>query len=570
MTVFIELSIILGIATLVSLIMKVLRQPLIIGYIITGILAGPYVLNILQSNGEMELFSKIGISILLFIVGLTLNPDIIREIGKTSFITGIGQIIFTSLIGFFFVSFLGFDLISSLYISVALTFSSTIIVLKLLNDRGDNNKLYGKISIGFLLVQDLVAVIIFLGITTVSGVLNSGEVNTVLAIEKNLLILLSYGALASFVLYLISKYILPKLVDFVGGNQEILFIFSIAWGLGLAALFYSLGFSIEIGSLIAGIMLAASPFAYEIGAKMKPLRDFFILIFFILLGSQIILSQLSVIILPSLVLSLFVLIGNPLIVYVLLNLLKYRTRTAFMSGLVISQVSVFSLILVALGYSFGQIDQTIVSIVTLVTVITILGSTYLMHYADWIYNKIFKFLLFISINKHNHPKLVSLESSPEIIIFGYDRVGYDFVSVAKKITKNYLVVDYNPTSIKRLEKNHIPNKYGDAEDIEFLKEIGFQHSRLIISTIPEHRTNILLVQYYRKVNKKDIIIVIAHKVSDAEALYEAGASYVVMPHHLGAQHAALMITKYGLDVEGFKEERDSHLTKLSNNKRLFI
>ncbi len=451
-----------------------------------------------------------------------------------------------------------------------MTFSSTIIVLKLLNDRGDNDKLYGKISVGFLLVQDLVAVIIFLGITTVSGVLNSGEVNTALAIGKDLFLLLIYGGLASFFLYFISKYILPKLVNFVGGNQEILFIFSIAWGLGLSALFYGLGFSIEIGALIAGVMLAASPFAYEIGAKMKPLRDFFILIFFILLGSQMVLSQFATIIGPSLILSLFVLVGNPLIVYVLLNLLKYRTRTAFMSGLVISQVSVFSLILVALGYSFGHIDQSVVSIVTLVTVITILGSTYLMHYADWIYKKIFKFLIFIAIYKHPHCKPASLESSPEIIIFGYDRVGSYFVSVAKKITQNYLVVDYNPKSIKRLEKDKIPFKYGDAEDLEFLQEIGFQHSRLIVSTIPEHRANLLLVKYYRKNNKKDIIIVLAHKVSDAKELYKVGASYVVMPHHLGAHYAAQMINKHGFNTLGFNKERELHLAKLLKEEYLSI
>ncbi len=570
MSVFVELSIILVIATLISLIMRLLRQPFIVGYILTGILAGPYVLNILQSHGEMELFAKIGIAILLFILGLTLNPDIIKEVGKTSFIIGIGQITFTSLIGFLLVKFLGFNLLSSLYIAVALTFSSTIIVLKLLNDRGDNDKLYGKISMGLLLVQDLVAVIIFLGITTIGSVLNSGEATSFLIIAKDLFMVLFYGGFATLILYFISKYFLPKLFNFVGGNQEILFIFSIAWGLGLASFFLYLGLSIEIGALIAGIMLAVSPFAYEIGAKMKPLRDFFIIIFFILLGSQVVLSSFSIILTPALILSLFVLIGNPLIVYMLLNLLKYPTRTAFMGGLLISQVSVFSLILVALGYSFGHISENIVSLVTLVTIITIVGSTYLVHYADFIYSKLYKFLKFIAIYKHTHREPLNKDDSPEVIIFGYDRVGYSFVSVVKKMTDKYVVVDYNPKSISALKKDNIPHKYGDAEDLDFIQEIGFEHSKLVISTIPEYKINLLLVKYYRKNNVDGIIITIAHSIKDAEELYSFGASYVVMPHHLGAQYATNMINKHGFNAAGFMEEKEIHLLNLLREKNLSI
>ncbi len=569
MSLFVELSLILVVATLIALIMRVLKQPLIVGYIIAGILVGPFALNLLHSQAEMELFSKLGISILLFIVGLTINPDIVKEVGKTSFITALGQIFFTSIVGFLLVYFLGFNLSASIYIAIALTLSSTIIVLKLLTDRGDTGKLYGKISIGFLLVQDLVAIIVLLGITAVSSVMNSGETNTTWAIGKELFKLFAYGGLLTLALYFISKYILPKLVSFVGGNQEILFVFSISWGLGMASLFYLLGFSVEIGALIAGVMLAVSPFAYEIGAKMKPLRDFFILIFFILLGSQMILSQFFVILVPAIILSLFVLIGNPLIVFLIMNILRYRTRTAFMAGLTVAQVSEFSLILVALGYSLGQINEEVVSLVTLIAIVTIAGSTYLILYADWIYSKLHGFLKFISIYKYSHYEPLTDDDNPEIIIFGYDRVGYEFVSVANKISSRYLVVDYNPRSIKSLKKEKIPFRYGDAEDLEFLQEIGFSNSRLIISTIPEHRTNLLLVKYYRKRNTFGTIIVIASRVSDAKELYACGASYVVMPHHLGAHHAAQMITKYGFNTKGFAEEREIHLAKLLTKHHLF-
>ena len=565
MPIFIELSLILVLATVVAMIMRLLRQPLIVGYIATGILVGPYALDLLHSREEMELFSKIGISILLFIVGLTLNPDIVREVGRTSLITGIGQIAFTSIIGFFIIRLLGFDISASIYAAIALTFSSTIIILKLLTDRGDAGKLYGKISIGFLLVQDLVATIILLAVTAIGAVSAAGGVSgdtAGIAAVTELIRLFAWGALVSIILYGVSKHLLPRLVAYIGGNQEVLFIFSIAWGLGLASLFHVIGFSIEIGALLAGVMLAVSPFAYEIGARMKPLRDFFILIFFILLGAQMMLDQFSVIIVPAVILSAFVLVGNPLIVFMLMNVLGYRTKTSFMAGLTVAQISEFSLILVALGYSLGHISREVVSLVTIVGIITIAGSTYLILFADPIYARLRGLLGRISIRKHHHREAKVGHDTPDIIIFGYDRVGNEFVSAVRQVSSNYLVVDYDPQSIRRLQEAGIPFRYGDAEDVEFLQEIGFQGARLAVSTIPEHKANLLLVRFYRKINPAGVIITIANQVRDASELYAAGASYVVMPHHLGAHHAALMIARHGFDSGSFEEYRNAHLAKI--------
>lgn len=558
---FTELALILVLATVVSLFVRLLRQPLIVGYIATGILVGPYALDLLHSHDEMELFSKIGISILLFIVGLTLNPEIVREVGKASAITGVGQVLFTSIIGFLLVLALGFDATAALYIAIALTFSSTIIILKLLTDRGDLGKLYGKVSLGLLLVQDVIATGVLLVVTALGSLEVAGGSGFTVVIEMIRLCVI--GTFIALVLYFVSKHVLPRLVAYVGGNQEVLFVFSIAWGLGLASIFQVVGFSIEIGALIAGTMLAVSPFAYEIGARMKPLRDFFILIFFILLGAQMVLSQFSTILVAAIILSVFVLIGNPLIMFVLMNLLGYRTKTSFFAGLTVAQISEFSLILVALGYSLGHISQEVVSLVTLVGIITIAGSTYFVLYADQLYSALRGVLEFISVRKRHHREAAESQENPDAIIFGYDRVGHEFVSVIVEVSSNYLVVDYNPQSIKRLQKQQIPFRYGDAEDVEFLQDIGFQSARLIVSSIPDHATNLLLVRLYRKENPVGIIVVLAHQLKEAEELYMAGASYVVMPHHLGAHHAALMIARHGFDPSEFEKERNLHLKKLA-------
>lgn len=559
MHIFIEIGIILAIATIVSTFMRFLRQPLVVGYILSGIIVGPYFLNIITSNEYIELFSKLGIAILLFIVGLSLKPDVIREVGKVSLVTGIGQILFTSLLGFFLIKALGFNDTASLYGAIALTFSSTIIILKLLSDKGDLNKLYGKISIGFLLVQDVVATIILLFVSLWASSTSTNE---------NPLAILLKVFLFFVILYFLGKYILPRLTNFLAKSQESLFLFSLTWGLGLAALFYEFGFSLEIGALVAGVSLAVSPFSQEIASRMRPLRDFFIVIFFIMLGSHIIIANLSAILIPAIILSIFVLIGNPIIVIILMNLLGYKSKTGFMAGLTVAQISEFSLILMALGLSSGHLNQEIVSLITLVGVITIAGSTYLIIYADKIYEntrKITKIFEFRKNEKTNEK--ISNENPYNMIIFGYDRVGFDFVNVAQKMQNKHLVVDFDPQSINKLESRGIPYKYGDAEDVNFLEEINLTETELVVSTIPDFKTNLNLVSYYHNHNKDGIIIVISHDIKHTKELYKHGASFVVMPHYLGANYASQMIETHGTKKEEFEKKKQQHLKYLEHREK---
>lgn len=563
MHIFIEIGLIVFIATAISIIMRLLKQPLIVGYILSGVIVGPYFLNLIESTDYIELFSKFGIAILLFIVGLNLKPDIIREVGKVSLIAGLGQVIFTSVVGFFIMKLLGFGLYPSLLGAIALTFSSTIIILKLISDKSELNKIYAKISIGILLVQDVVAaiVLLFLSVSGSSILLNGN-------IIENSLFLLMRGILFFVFLYFISKYILPKFLNFVAKSQELLFIFSISWGIGLAALFHILGFSLEIGALAAGVALASSPFSQEVGSRMKPLRDFFILLFFVLLGSQMILSNVSEIILPAIILSFFVLIGNPIIVFFIMNMLGYKSRTSFFTGLTVAQISEFSLILVALGFSFGYLDREFISLITLVGIITIAGSTYFFIYKEEIYLKIKPFLHFLEFRKSKKIKDKDEDKEVELVIFGYDRVGYDFVNMAKKMNKNYFVVDFNPDLISRFKKNNIPFRYGDADDIDFLEDINITKAGMIVSTIPDFKTNLNLVSFYRNHNENGIIIVISHNIKDTRELYKHGASFVVMPHYLGAKHATKMIEDYAFHGEAFEEEKKHHLDYLEQRQKL--
>ena len=555
--VFTEISIIIVIATVVAGIMRLFKQPMIIGYILTGIIVSPYVLGIIHSTETIEIFSKMGIAFLLFIVGLSLSPRVIKEVGKVSLITGVGQVVFTSLIGYMISRFFGFEVITSLYIAVALTFSSTIIIMKLLSDRKDLDKLYGKISIGFLLVQDIIAIFILLLISSFSSEANVSQLALITIVKIGVLVV---------ALILISTKVLPKLSNFFARSQEMLFIFSIAWGLGLATLFSFFGFTIEIGALIAGVTLAMSPYHYEISSKLRPLRDFFIILFFILLGSNMALGNISNLILPAIIFSAFILIGNPLIVMILMGLLGYSKRNGFMAGLTVAQISEFSLILIALGVGVGALSNEILSLVTIVGLVTIAGSTYFIIYADKVYPHISNYLSIFE--RKNLKKVKPSARKYDIILFGYNRVGYDFLQSFKKLRKKFLVIDYDPDIIEKLTKKKINCKYGDAEDYEFLEELNLDKVKMVVSTMPDFESNILIIDKIRETNKKAIIIAISHNIEEANDLYEKGATYVIMPHFLGGSYASMMINKHGLNLDKFLKEKKKHIKHLKKRKDL--
>lgn len=557
MDVFTELSLIIVIAAVVAGIMRLLRQPLIIGYVITGLVVGPYLLNIVSSKSTLDVFSELGIAFLLFIVGLSMSPKVIKEVGKAAVLTGVGQIIFTALVGFFIVRFLGYSVIHSAYISIGLTLSSTIVVLKLLADKGELSSLHGKIATGFLLIQDIFAAILLLSVSALSK--NTGAVQFL--IETSI-----KGLLVIVVLFFTAKYVLPHLAAFFARSQEFLFLFALAWGLGLATFLHYLGFSIEIGALAAGVMLSLSPYHLDISSKLRPLRDFFIILFFIFLGSQMSFGVISSLIYPAIILSLFVLVGNPLILMVITGLLGYRKRTSFLTGLTVAQVSEFSLILMLLGVKFGHVGVEELSLVTLVAIITIAGSSYLITYGEKIYPAFSSWLSVFERRrvKNNEEKAEWYQA----VLFGYNRVGFDFLKVFKRMKIPYIVIDFDPEVVSKLEKNKIPYMYGDAGDAEFLESMDMHTVQMAVSTIPVFEVNRFLIKAVRKRSKDAVIMVISHNIDDAIRLYKEGASYVILPHFIGGQYGSHLIKKIGFNPERFARMKKKHLEYLAQRKEM--
>lgn len=554
MDLFIEISLLLAIASLISLIMQKLKQPLIIGHIITGLLVGPAFLGLIASPESMELFSKFGTVLLLFIIGLGLNPRVVKEVGKVSIITGIGQILITTALGFIIGLILKIDLISVIYISIALTFSSTIVVLKLLTDKRDHNKLYGKIAIGLLLVQDVTATFALI-ITSAIGEGNfSIQAIGVMALK---LILLSSGV------YIFYKFIIKKLKKILSKSTEMLFLFAISWGFGVAALTSACGFSIEAGALFAGVMLASTSYAQEIASRLKPLRDFFIVLFFITLGSNLSLSGMKEVLIPAIVFSIFVLIAKPLIVFIIMNIVGYTKKTSLKTGLAIAQVSEFSIIFILLSQSYKQVQDSSVYLITFVTLITITISTYAINYSNQIYNFLAKF--FPVFRDGSGKKEVEHRPNYSAVLIGYRKGGHEFVNLFKSLKKRYVVIDYDPETIEILEKHDITHLYGDVQNPELMEEIGIDKIKILISTVTDYETNYYLVDKIKKVNPNAIIIVYSETVEHLEKLYDDGASYVMMPHYIGSEKMSSFIKRSGFDKKEFEKIRERNIAKLKND-----
>ncbi len=552
--IFAQLSIVIVIAAVVAFIMRLLKQPLIVGYIITGILVGPSLLNLVSGSEAFEAFSEIGIALLLFIIGLELSMGVIKKLGKPVFLTAAAILFTIGTIGFLVGTAFQFTLVESLLIGLAMFFSSTIIIAKVLSDKKEITRLNGQIAIGVILLDDIVATFALLFVTA------SSAGNTLDAFEIALLVLKGIAVIG--VLAFLSVKVLPRATKSVAKSQELLFLFALAWGFGVATIINVIGFSIEIGALFAGVALAHLPYAGQIGARLKPLRDFFVILFFISLGEHMQLSSVVTAIIPAIALSLVVLILKPLAVMVSLGLLGYTRRTSFKTGINLSQISEFSIILIVLATSTGMIGSNIAAIITLVALITITVSAYLMQYDNSIYRKLEKRLSLFeratAADKQHAAKRYPL------ILIGYQNGGHQYLHTFRSLKKRFVVIDYDPEAIEELERANVDYLYGDVTDPELLAEIDMDAVKLIVNTVGDHDVNVGFVKYVRRRNDHAVVVCYSSNYGEAAELYRLGVSYVMLPHFIGSERLSSFIATHGVNRESFDKYREKHMLKIGH------
>lgn len=558
--IFSEIAIVISLAAVITIIFRLFKQPAILAYMLTGILLGPLNIFHFAHFDALGTLGQLGITLLLFMLGLELRLKDLQSIGKTAVIAGTLQMLLTCLLGGMLSVFLGFSFPVSIYLGIALSFSSTIVIVKLLSDKKDLNSLHGKLSVGILLVQDFFAIITLIFLN------NPLVLNGTFLLQIGM-ILLKFVVLGGW-MWVISEFVFPIFLPKIAKSSETLFLFSLGWVFAVTALVSStyIGFSLEIGGFLAGLALANTYENYQIAARMKALRDFFVTIFFVSLGLEMSFTHLSTYLVPGLILIAFIMLVKPLLVSWIVGLLGFRKRTSFFVGASFAQISEFSLLLLFLGKEKGIISEDIVSVMILISMITFVFSTYIIQKWHTIYKGIGKFV-FIPEHEKRHSADSSSQDSYDhfknhIILIGGHQMGQSIIHALKNTEEKVLVIDFDPDVVGKLKQQGIDVFFGDISDPDIQERAGFERAKLVISTVPDVEDNLVLLAEIQHVNKKALIVMIALENDDAHALYAGGADYVVLPHLAGGHHLAkILVDKNHLEMIEKYKARDMEYLK---------
>jgi len=553
-----QFAIIIIFATIVSIIGRQLKLPLILAYLLTGILLSFMHVGEGPIQDFLGIISTLGVAFLLFMIGIELKISEIRTVGVSSVIVGIGQILIMAPIFYLVAGMLGFDSIESAVLAITLTFSSTIIVVKLLSVLGDTNSLYGRISLSILLVQDLVAVLakVLLVIFVADATGLAPDIST-LALTT----FIKFGILigVAYLFVFAGKYIFGYLakISHQQESTELFLLGIVSWVLAFTYVAEQFGLSLEIGAFLAGISLSGTGYSYEIAAKIRPLRDFFITLFFILLGSQVSFPAIVDDVTEIAVFSLLVIVVTPLSIQVIMRLLGYGQRTNILTGLTLGQVGEFSMIVAAGAYASGLVGEEIISLVTIVAVITITVSSYFILHGEAVYKFIKRPLGFLTRprrHKERRGHILSKSLEGHIILIGVGRIGEYIRKVVEEHNLPLLIIDYDPSLINRLaehtdglwhrviseekeiksvqKEQHTLAIYGDIGDTSLFDEVYLEQAKLVISTIGHFEDNVVLVKEIQQRNATVPIWVLADSVHEVETLEEMGVDTVIWRHEV--------------------------------------
>ena len=534
---FYEIAALMVISTVAGGLFLWLRQPLIMAFIVVGILVGPAAFNIISSGEEVELLAELGIALLLFVVGLKLDPHEIQAVGPVAIITGLSQILLTAAFGYLIALMLDFNAIASFYIAICVTFSSTIIIVKLLSDKREIDALHGRIALGVLIIQDIMVILAMIALSTFSG---EDQGTSFLATVGMMFV---KGGLYLLFIGVATRYLLPPLLHNLAQSTELLLLFAITWAIALAALSDGLGFSKEVGAFLAGISLASTPYRPILGARLVSLRDFLLLFFFLNLGIHVDISHFSSEIFPAIIFSIFVLIAKPIFVMILMGVMNYHKYTSALTSFSLGQISEFSLIVAALGVSLGQIDDQVMGLITLIALITMGVSSYIIIYSHLLYKVLGNYLsIFERTLSHEQKQVETVpdihSTSVDVIVFGLGRYGGSMVKQLRQQGVNVLGIDFDPEMVKYWRNEGLLTLYGDAEDPEFITSIPLNNVKWVVSTLPGQRIGLALLKSLKLHGFQGQVALTSHSKRDSEIFQQEQADLVLLPFRDAAKEAA--------------------------------
>jgi Kef-type K+ transport system membrane component KefB len=553
-------------AWVVAVASQVVRQPLLLAYLVAGFAVGPHGFKWVTDAKSIQVISEIGLSLLLFMIGLEIDLKRMASAGKVITVTAAAQIIGCVGLGWLFFGLFSFATgwLEALYLGVAVALSSTVIIVKILYDKRELDTLVGRVTLGVLVLQDLF-VILFLAIQP--DLKNPALLGFGLAMLK-VALLVGVG-------YVFSRFVLPPIFRFVARQPELVLVGALAWCFALAGFARYLGLSPEMGALIAGVMVSTFPYTLDVIAKVTSLRDFFVTLFFVGLGMTIPVPTWSIA-LWTLAVSAFVVLSRMVTVVPVLHSMRLGHRVSFLPALNLCQISELSLVLLALGKASGDVSDQTMGIVAFAFAFLAIGSTYAIGRSEAILPKASRVLTRLGLRdlKATKEDAEAPGRHGRIFLLGFSWTASSLLEEIRRRSPHLLddlwVIDFNPVVIERLRERGVHVIYGDISQRDTLLHAGLAKAEIIICSLPDMllkgASNRRLLQQLHELNPDAKIIVHAENLSDVETLYAAGASYISAPRLLEA--AELLHAIEAADISLLHEKRAGQLKHLAGREEV--
>ncbi len=558
----VDLAIILLGATLAGFVARQTGQPTIIAYIITGVIIGPAALGIVEVTELTETLSELGLAFLLFLLGIKMRLDEIRHILSPIVKISIPQMTAVAAVGIGASMALGFGLMEAVIIGLAVMYSSTAVVIKMLTDRDEATTLHGKIDVGVLLAQDIVVVII-LAVLAAGRPESVTEVGTTLAIVLTLVAAITVAALAA------SRYALPPVFRRIADNRQIFFLIAISWAflfvfvsqeinLFLAPLGIEAYLSIEMGAFLAGLAIAQLPYSKELQDRVNPLTDLFVMIFFVSVALTMEADELLFYWEEAVIAALILMPAKFVIFFTLLNWQRFDRETTFFGSIYMVQVSEFGVVVGVAAFQGDFIGEEILGFLTLVALITMSISVYFFQYGQAIFDRVEPYVArFEAEETFTEEKR---EYKNHAVVIGYDDVTRNLLGLLDEHYQDVVVVDRRVDHIRELEEEGYDAVFGDIGSSTIRKDVALKKADFVLSSSDQLKISKLLL---RKTKDDATVIVEATNAEDARELYEQGAAYVIQSVTLASDRLADYLEVHLKDREAFDRaiERDVELLR---------
>ncbi|MFP8951783.1 cation:proton antiporter [Natrialbaceae archaeon A-arb3/5] len=549
-----DFAIVVVAATVLSYVARKTGQPTLVAYILTGIILGPVLLGIVTEDQLIEVMAELGLGFLLFLLGIEMRFDRIRDILRPIVNISVGQTILQTAAAFGIAFLLGFRGMDVIIIALATVFGATPIIVKLLDDKDELKTLPGRIDVGVLIVQDIYLVIV---LALVGAGLEGAAGEILLDVARILGLMAAIGAV-SYVAY---RYLLPTLLESVASDRNVLFVVGLAWAFLFIFVAESLELSVEVGAFIAGLSLAQLPYSTELQERMEPVTDFFLVVFFTSIGLQLEAEYLLSYWQEAVIASAVLMVGNFLIMFYLIDREEFAPETSFLGSINMVQVSEFSLVVGALAVTEELVDEPILGYLSLMALLTMTISTYIILYNGRLYERTKPYLERFEEADQRDTDLSVTEG--HAVLIGYDPIVRETLPVVQNEFDEVVVVDRSADTVDGLEEMDVDFHYGDVRHGEIREAIDVETAAFVLSMARPGSVNRQLLEDVEDA----IVIVAAEHVDEAEDLYADGADYVVLKEILAGELLGDYVRAFLEDRDRFRESAGESIGRVRDRGR---